>query len=286
MKFLILGCNGMAGHTVTLYLKERGYDVAGFARNNCEFVKTITGNAFDSELLKQIIINGKYDSVVNCIGILNQYAEQNKSDAVYINAFLPHMLENLTKDTKTQVIHLSTDCVFSGKSGQYRENAFRDGETFYDRSKALGELENKKDLTIRTSIIGPDLSERGIGLLNWFMQQKESVQGYTKAIWTGLTTLQLAKVIELTSKKKISGLLNVVPDKSINKYELLCLVKRYMRTDNIRIVKSDKIVIDKSLMRSDCVSDFDIPDYETMIIELAKWTKNHRTLYPQYDLDY
>ena len=91
---------------------------------------------------------------------------------------------------------MSTDCVFSGKTGWYSETSSRDGETFYDRSKALGELENNKDLTFRNSIIGPDLNKNGIGLFNWFMKQEGQIYGFTKAIWTGVTTLTLAKAME------------------------------------------------------------------------------------------
>ena len=102
---------------------------------------------------------------------------------------------------------MSTDCVFSGKTGGYDESSLRDGETFYDRSKALGELENQKDLTFRNSIIGPDLNEEGIGLFNWFMKQTGEINGYTKAMWTGVTTLTLAKAMESAVQQGLTGLI-------------------------------------------------------------------------------
>src|SRR5699024_1115052 len=107
---------------------------------------------------------------------------------------------------KTKIIHMSTDCVFSGKIGNYKEDSLRDGETFYDRSKALGELDNQKDLTFRNSIIGPDINENGIGLFNWFMKQEGSINGYSKAIWTGVTTLTLAKAMDSALKEDLVGI--------------------------------------------------------------------------------
>lgn len=282
MKFLILGCNGMAGHTISLYLKEKGYDVTGFARSDLKLVKTIIGDAREQAKLVEIIKNGNYGYIVNCIGILNEYAERNKSEAILLNSYLPHLLENITDKMKTQVIHISTDCVFSGKRGQYAESDLPDGETFYDRSKALGEIENGKDFTIRTSIIGPDMNPEGIGLLNWFLQQKGNVQGYTRAVWTGITTLQLAKIVEQTAKKKAHGLYNLVPEKEISKYDLLVLCKKYLRNDDIQIKKSEYPVIDKSLKRTRFEYKFHVPDYETMIMELGKWMQEHRKLYTQY----
>lgn len=272
----------MAGHTISLYLKEKGHDVTGFARKDLKLVKTIIGDATNQAQLVESIKSGDYGYIVNCIGVLNRYAEKNKSEAVLLNSYLPHLLEDITKKTKTHVIHISTDCVFSGKRGQYTENDLRDGETFYDRSKALGEIENDKDFTIRTSIIGPDMNSEGIGLLNWFLQKKGNVQGYTKVIWTGITTLQLAKVIEQAAKKEAHGLYNLVPEKGISKYDLLVLCKKYLRSDDIQIKKSGIPILDKSLKRTRYDYGFCIPDYETMIIELGKWIQEHRGLYRQY----
>lgn len=272
----------MAGHMVSLYLKEQGYDVTGFARKKSEFVETIVGDAFDEQLLWNIIKSKQYDSVVNCIGILNREAENFKAKAVYLNTYLPHLLENMTAETKTQIIHLSTDCVFSGKRGQYTENDMCDGETFYDRSKALGELKNDKDFTIRTSIIGPDLNSDGIGLLNWFLQKEGKIWGYTKAIWTGITTLQLAKCIEFIAENRVNGLYNVVPRESISKYELLILCNHYLKIDYINILKSDQVIIDKSLKGELFRKIYKIPGYEEMIQELAIWMEEKRNLYKQY----
>jgi dTDP-4-dehydrorhamnose reductase len=284
MKFLILGALGMAGHTIYTYLKEKGHDVTGFVRKESMQFKTIVGDARDTDYVRDIISNGKFDSVINCIGILNQYAEQNKELATFLNAYYPHFLADVTNNTNTQIIHMSTDCVFSGKRGSYTETDFRDGETFYDRSKALGELEDDKNITLRNSIVGPDIDPDGIGLLNWFMKQKGKIKGYTRVIWTGLTTLQLAKVMESASEQKAHGLYNMVYKEAISKYDLLKLFNKYLRNNELIIEPDDEFIVDKSLIRTRFKFDYLVPDYEKMVSDLASWMKKHKKYYPHYNL--
>lgn len=282
MKFLVLGSNGMAGHMISLYLKEQGHDVYGFDLTSPRFVSGIAGDARNMELIRSIVSYGKFDSVINCIGILNQFAEENKSLATFLNSYFPHFLAEITDGTETQIIHMSTDCVFSGKRGGYTEADFRDGETFYDRSKALGELDDEKNITLRNSIVGPDINPNGIGLMNWFMKQTGEVNGYTGAMWTGQTTLQLAKTMEIAAKERASGLYNTVPDSSISKYDLLKLFNHYLRKDAIKINPVTGVNVDKSLKRTRFQFSCLIPDYETMVAELADWIKKHSDIYPHY----
>ena len=285
MKFLVIGCNGMAGHIISLYLKEQGHSVTGYARQSSKYVDTILGDASDFELLKSTVLKGNYDSVINCIGLLNQFAENDHAAAILLNGYLPHYLAKITKDTDTQIIHMSTDCVFSGKTGGYTEDSVPDGTLFYDKSKAVGELNDGKNITLRNSIVGPDIKESGIGLLNWFMKQNGPVNGFTGAIWTGQTTLQLAKTMEQAAILRAHGLYNTVPDESINKYELLKLFNTYIRRKPIEINPMDKFVADKSLVRTRYEGfDYKIPDYQTMIIELGDWMREHREMYPHYDI--
>ena len=284
MKFLICGCNGMAGHTIALYLKEQGHSVFGFDRKKSELIDSVAGDAMDRAFVENLIKEGNYDAVINCIGILNQAAEDHKALATYLNSYFPHLLAELTEETNTQVIHMSTDCVFSGKKGEYKELDFQDGETFYDRSKALGELNDNKNITLRNSIVGPDINPNGIGLMNWFMKQSGEINGYTKAMWTGQTTLQLAKTMEYAAKTKAHGLVNAVPDKSISKYELIKLFNKYLRNNKVIINPVDGVNADKSLKRTNFEMDYLIPDYETMIKELADWMVKHKDLYPHYNL--
>ncbi|WP_075721654.1 SDR family oxidoreductase [Roseburia sp. 499] len=285
MKFLVLGASGMAGHTIALYLKERGHVVDGFSRRKVSICNSIVGDARNEKDIREIIREGKYDIVINAIGILNQYAEQYKDQAVYLNSFLPHFLAEITKDMHTRVIHMSTDCVFAGNSGPYTEESFCDGRSFYDRSKALGELRDEKNLTIRTSIIGPDMSAQGIGLLNWFMKQEKEVSGYVHAMWTGVTTLELANIMEEAAQNGITGLHHMVYEKNISKYELLKLFNRYLRKDKITIHKNEEIYLDKTLVRTNFDFSYQVPDYEKMIAEMTEWMKVHKALYPHYNLE-
>lgn len=284
MKILVLGCNGMAGHMISIYFSEHNYEVTGFARSSSPFIKTIIGNAENISLLRKIITEGHYDAVINCIGILNKAAEENKALATFLNAYLPHLLSEIAKETGTYIVHMSTDCVFSGKKGGYKENDLRDGETFYDRSKALGELDDEYSVTLRSSIVGPDIKKSGIGLMNWFMQQQGPVKGFTHAIWTGQTTLQLAKTVENAAIQKPHGIYNMVPEKSISKYELLKLLNN-IRANPIEIIPEENFSADKSLIRTRYDGfDYKVPSYETMISELGVWMKEHRDYYPYYSL--
>lgn len=285
MKFLVLGCNGMAGHLISLYLQEQGHNVTGFALEKSLLLdKSITGDATDFPALRNIIESGHYDSVINCIGLLNQFAESNHPLAVMLNSYLPHFIAEAAKKVNTQVIHMSTDCVFSGKRGCYTENDFPDGKTFYDRSKALGELNDERNITLRNSIVGPDINVNGIGLLNWFMKQNGDINGFTGAIWTGQTTLQLAKTMEAAAIERATGLYNTVPNEPITKYELLKLFNKYLRGNSLKIHPVEGIRADKSLKRTNYKFSYAIPDYEQMVAEVADWIFKHKELYPHYNL--
>lgn len=282
MKILVLGASGMAGHVISIYLKEVGHEVTAFSRKKVSYCKNLNGDVTDFALLKSIIENENYDAVINAIGILNKDAEDNKPLAVLLNSYLPHYLSQITKHRQTKVIHMSTDCVFSGKTGSYHESSIRDGETFYDRSKALGEIENNKDLTFRNSIIGPDMNIQGIGLFNWFMKQETNISGYTKAIWTGVTTITLAKAMEKALELDLSGLYNLVNNETISKYELLQLFNKHMKNSSTTILPSDSLKVNKSLINSRRDFLFEVPSYEEMIIEMKDWIENHKELYKHY----
>jgi dTDP-4-dehydrorhamnose reductase len=282
MKLLILGATGMAGHVIAIYLKEQGHEVTALTRRDFPYTDNIIADVSDLPLVTETVKKGEYDAVINCIGILNQYAEENKHQAVFLNSYLPHYLSNITKDFKTRIIHMSTDCVFSGKDGNYKENSLRDGESFYDRSKALGELENSKDLTFRNSIIGPDINQNGIGLFNWFIKQDGEINGFTKAIWTGVTTLTLAKAMERALEENLTGLYNLVNNKSISKFDLLQLFNKHMKNTSIDISPNETVKVDKSLINNRNDFSFVVPSYEQMVIEMREWIRNHKELYKHY----
>lgn len=285
MRILVLGCNGMAGHLISLFFKEHGHDVVGFARSESKFLdNTIIGDAANLPLIKKIIEDGYFDAIINCIGLLNQYAENNKAMAVLLNGYLPHYLVEITKNTPTRILHMSTDCVFAGNDGPYSEESFPNGKTFYDRSKAIGEINNSKDLTFRNSIIGPDIKESGIGLFNWFMKQEGSISGYTGAIWAGVTTYTLAQAMEAALQEKLTGLYNLVNNETINKFELCSLFNKYFRNSEIKINPDATLQLDKTLIRKRDDFSFVVPSYEQQIKEMRNWVDAHTSLYPHYNV--
>ncbi|MEA4975161.1 MAG: sugar nucleotide-binding protein [Paludibacter sp.] len=282
MKVLVLGANGMAGHTISLYFKEKGHDVTTFSVVPFPFCKNVVGDAFDTNQFKQIIKGDTYDAVINCIGLLNQVADSNPSKAVYLNSYLPHFIADTLRDEKTKLIHMSTDCVFAGNTGPYFEDSLRDGRTFYDRTKALGEVQDDKNLTFRNSIIGPDMNPEGIGLFNWFMKQSGTINGFTGAIWTGVTTLTLAKAMEQAMVENLCGLYNLVNNESISKYDLLKLFNKHFRNEELSIEKNDTIKLDKSLRNTRSDFSFVVPSYEQMVIDMKAWVDDHKEIYQHY----
>lgn len=266
MKVLVLGKTGMLGHIVYQYLKEQGYEVIGTTRNEYDASKD------DVEIIIKKI---KPNVIVNCIGILNKACEENKPLAIKVNSYLPHYLDYLSKKYNYYLIHISTDCVFDGIKGNYNETDYPNAITFYGKTKALGEIINNKNVTLRTSIVGLDNNPNGIGLFQWFMNQEKEVEGYSRVIWTGVTTIELAKQIKVAIENHLTGLQHVVNNDFINKKDLLELFKKYFNK-NIEIKSNYIIKSDKSLIRTKLSYNFNIPSYEEMIKEMKKWEEMHR----------
>lgn len=277
LKILLLGSAGMAGHVLKKELSKNSeqIELVDVART-CQFISpSIQMDVTNFVALGNLINDSNFDYIINSVGILNKTAEDNPDLAILINSYLPHFLESITKVTNTKVIHISTDCVFSGKIGSYVESDLKDGKGYYAQSKALGEIINNKDLTIRTSIIGPDLNPNGIGLFNWFINQKGKINGFTQVFWSGVTTIQLAKSIKeiIFSNNLITGLVHLTNNKKISKYDLLLLLKKNYGLNNIEIEQYNSYAVDKSLIntRNDVFTN--IPNYEDMIIEMNEWMK-------------
>lgn len=282
-KILVIGCKGMAGHVVKNYLEStQNYDVWGLARDVQLEKKIIKLDVSNIDKLKENLKREAFDVVINCIGILNKTAEDNPELAIWFNSYFPHLLASYGVENNFKLIHISTDCVFSGKDGAYKEDSFKNGIGFYAQSKALGEVINLKDLTFRTSIIGPELKVNGIGLFHWFMQQKESISGFTEAYWTGVTTIQLAKAINDAIKQDLKGLYHLVNNSKISKHELVSLFKKSFSKQDIDILNSSDYKVDKSLINSRLDFDHKVPDYGFMIKEMKDWILKHESLYKHY----
>ncbi|PCI41345.1 MAG: NAD(P)-dependent oxidoreductase [Proteobacteria bacterium] len=219
---------------------------------------------------------------MNCVGALVEHAKQQTASAILLNSYLPHFLSQIGKDLGFKLIHISTDCVFSGKDGGYTETSFRDGDDAYARSKALGEVINDKDLTIRTSIIGPELKQHGASLFDFFLKQKGNVKGYSKALWSGVTTLALAQALPEFMDKNICGLYHLTNGEPISKYNLLKLLHEHVNK-SVSILESDIYVVDKSLKDTRALIR-PIPNYNVMITDMVSFMRKNVNLYAHYQL--
>ena len=281
-KILILGAGGMAGHIVYLYLKENiNYEVVHTVFRDKLAEESIVLDITDKHSLKELINAHKPDIIINCVGVLIKGSKDNPDNAILVNSYIPHLLSRLAYDVNAKLIHISTDCVFSGKKGCYAESDFSDAQDIYGRSKALGEVINSGDLTIRTSIIGPELKKNGEGLFHWFMQQEGIIKGFTQAYWGGVTTLELAKAIDSTIKNNVTGLIHLTNGERISKYELLNLFKKTWNKKNIEIVPFADKKVDKSLKVSH-IFKYTVPSYANMLSDLYEWMVRHKKLYKQY----
>ena len=172
-KILIIGANGMAGQLVYLYFKNlKNYKIFTLARtekfHKIDFKIDVKNKHEVADVLNTI----KPNFIINLVGVLNTNAEQNPDNAIWINSFFPHFLAKIATNIGSKLIHISTDCVFNGKKGSYKENDVKDGYGVYAQSKSLGEINYSNHITLRTSIIGPDLNKNGIGLFNWILKNK------------------------------------------------------------------------------------------------------------------
>lgn len=261
---------------------EKGYEVTTVTRKPFKIGKNILLSVENIKDLTDHIKSENYDAIINCIGILNTNAENNPSNAVLINSYLPHLISDIVKNTETKMIQMSTDCVFSGETGGYNENSLPDGSTFYDRTKALGEVVNEKDLTFRNSIIGPDMNKDGIGLFNWFMRQDgSSIKGFDKAMWNGVTTLTLAKAMEKSIQENLIGLYHLASE-PISKYELLKIFNVVFKNEKHKIVPYSDFVINKTLVNTRSDFCFSIPSHQTMVEEMYNWIQLHKEYYKHY----
>lgn len=282
MRFLVLGATGMAGHTIAFYLQEQGHEIVSFSRQVLHGCQCVRGDVRDLDRLYNLIASGNFDYVINCVGVLNQFADKDRENAVFVNSYLPQWLAKVLQKGNTRLIQMSTDCVFSGDTGGYSEMDVPDGRSFYDRSKALGEIDDQRNLTFRNSIVGPDMREQGIGLFNWFMRQSGEINGYTKSIWSGVTTLTLAKAMEQAAVQNITGIYHLTNNERINKYDLLRIFKKYFKEDSVRIRPIKGIEHDKSLINTRNDFHFVVPSYDQMIKEMYEWILGHKALYPHY----
>ncbi|MGC4375448.1 SDR family oxidoreductase [Fictibacillus sp. Mic-4] len=270
MKLLLLGGGGMAGHVIAGYLKKHTDDDIYVTSRDKKQHNHIHLDATDFNELKEIITNIQPDFVINCIGVLNEFAAIRKREAIILNSLLPHELVRLLDSYGGKLIHISTDCVFSGSKGNYPESSEPDGITVYARTKALGEVKEGSHLTIRTSIIGPELKD-GIGLFHWFMNQKGEIRGFTKVYWNGVTTLELAKFITYAFKQELTGLYHLTAPEKVSKYELLKIIQDVFQKEDVVIKPHSELFLDRTLLNTREDINYKVPSYKKMLQELKAW---------------
>jgi dTDP-4-dehydrorhamnose reductase len=258
-------------HEVGVTLREDASVYAGcalFGREDTYFGVDVRS----TERLLEVLADFKPQWIVNAIGIVKQRREaKERTLSIEINALLPHRLAMMGAAIGARLIHLSTDCVFSGRKGSYREGDASDADDVYGKTKYLGEVSGEKCLTLRTSIIGRELSRR-TALLEWFLAQTGPVKGYRRAIFSGFTTIEMSRIIEMmmTRYPNASGVYQVSSD-PINKFELLGLFRERLN-HRIPIEPDDEFLCDRSLDSSRFRREFTYqpPSWEDMIEELKE----------------
>jgi len=276
MRILVLGASGMAGHVVYRWLKERDHHVISHVyRTPLDDDSVILDLFKDIGRLDRLIENRSPDVIVNCVGLLPAECEKSPEKAAYLNAFLPHHLS-----TRCRTIHISTDCVFSGGMGSYMETSTKDAASLYGITKSAGELDNDRSLTIRTSIVGPELKEEGSGLLAWFQRQTGDVSGWANAFWNGVTTLHLAKFVEFALEEELTGLCHLHATSPVSKFRLLSLFRQVYRGPNVQITALllEK-AIDKTLVSTRMDYEWKTSEVEAQLHEMREWYSNLRRLW-------
>ena len=282
-KVLVLGSAGLIGHQVYNYLKDSdNYELHNISYQNKIQDDTVLLDARNEQVFidKITSISPKY--IVNCVGILIDGSNADPENSIFLNSYMPHRLTRLADKINAKLIHISTDCVFSGdKKEPYIETDEKDGRGVYAKTKGLGEIISDKHLTLRTSVVGPELKNDGKELFHWFMGQSGEIPGYTKAIWSGVTTTELAKAVKWSIDHHITGLYHVTNNSSISKYDLLKLFQKYTKKD-INIKPFSGKDANKSFIDTRLLMDYKIPSYDQMISDMVSLIANNRPLYSQY----
>ena len=287
MKILILGATGMLGHKL-LQVLQINHTVQATCRKLSSELKKYT--LFDNVLegyeannliaIEKLISDNKYDIVINCIGIIKQQkAAYDVIPSIEINSLFPHKINKICNETGAKFIHISTDCVFSGSKGNYLETDEPDAKDLYGKSKEMGEIK-EAGLTIRTSIIGHEISSQ-LSLINWFLSQVGTINGYRKAIYTGMPTVHLAKVIQeiIEHHPNLTGLYQVSAA-PISKFDLLQIIATSYRK-NITINPFDDFINDKSLLGTKFYKQtkISIPSWKDLINEMHDDFAENETFY-------
>lgn len=269
MKILVIGSGGMLGFVTLRYLQSQGHQVTGITKTKT-FPGMLRMDAADETAMGRFLRQEFFEAVINCAALLVKPSEERKGEAVKLNAWLPHFLDAHCRQTCAYLIQVSTDAVFSGLRGQYRETDASDADTFYGKSKFLGEVCNDHALTVRSGFWGTDVNPGGAGLLQWFLRQEGPVSGYTQAFFNGVSNLEFAKFASAAIQNRWTGLCHLCASESVSKYEFLRLANRIFSCGT-SIAEDDRVCIDRSLCCTRRDLSYRQKSVEQMMTELKAW---------------
>lgn len=267
-KLIIFGTTGMLGSQILKqFSKDKKFKIYEMNRKNKK--KSIKINLEKKEKLLNKIKSIKPDYIINCIGWIKQKKIDQKK-AYSVNSEFPLFLSQLAILFNYKLIHISTDCVFSGSKGNYLDEDYKDAKDLYGVSKSLGEVKNLNSCTLRTSIIGPEISIKKFGLLEWFLSQTKKVQGYDRVLFSGFTTLELSRIVkQYIFKKELYNQVLNVSSQPISKYKLLKIIQKVFKKDII-IERSTKIKLNRTLnsKKFKKITGYKCPSWKKMINEI------------------
>ena len=280
MKILILGGDGMIGHKMVQVLGAQNHEIVISVREKRELsLKSFSSKSkvFFNDFIKENALNFldkvNPDVIVNAIGVtIRRGAAENIADTIYLNSFFPHQLANWSDIHNKRLIHFSTDCVFSGSEGSYSEDATPNALDYYGKTKGLGEVFSKNALTIRSSMIGPELFNK-TELFEWIINNKEKeINGFSRVMYSGVTTVYMARLVAdlIDNHKNLCGIYNIASN-PISKFELLHLINDNFDLGLV-INKDQSIISNKTLDPSKIDNELGIksPSWNKLIIELKK----------------
>ena len=278
-RVLILGSTGMLGHVIYNVLQNQSnIELFDMSFRTKLTKKSIICDVAKVDTLEEQIKKINPVVIVNCVGVLLKNSKINPANTIFINSYLPHKLRDIAVKINARVIQISTDCVFNGNRGHNSENTLPNASDIYGRSKSLGELNNSFDLTIRTSIIGPELKHNGEGLLHWLFNQNGNIYGYKNVFWSGVTTLELSKAILFSINNEISGLWNLTNGTEISKYDLIEKVINIFQLNKINLKQDNEKTSNKTLI-SNREIDFKVNSYDKMIVDLKSFYEDNKHFY-------
>lgn len=282
MKVLVIGSGGMLGHMVVHYFLECGYEVSDISKSRKCRQKTELMDVLKLEAFDGYVERNHFDAIINCAAVLPKGCASDREAAILLNSYFPQHLKTFAEKTDTYFVQISTGGVYKGDKAPYHEECEQDAVSFYGKTKSLGEPDGNNILTIRSDVVGPDMTRWAGGIFNWAMMSTGEVCGYAHMSINGVTTLEYAKFLEQAMRKKYRGYYNLHADGSISKADFIRLVIEVFHIQDLSV--RDVLYPNQNNSLSTIRSDIDFPrkTYRRQLEELRAWMLEHKELYPHY----